>query len=64
MAASRKLYVAVAAAMRKQLELADKFGPINREAVEDTVKVVAEEFKKDNPAFDRIRFLQASGVPA
>lgn len=64
MAASRKLYVAVAAAMRKQLELADMFGPISRGAVEDTARVVADEFKKDNPAFDRIRFLQAAGVPA
>jgi len=62
MAASRKLYVAVAAAMRKQLELADLIGPISRSAVEDTVKVVADEFKKDNPAFDRSRFMQACGV--
>ena len=64
MAASRKLYAPLAAAFRKQLELAKAFGPINHAAVEDTAKVVADELKKDNPNFDPARFLEACGVPA
>lgn len=62
MAASRKLYVAVAAAMKKQLEQADLFGPSIRSALELAIKAVADEVKKDNPNFDAVRFLEACGV--
>lgn len=61
MAASRKLYVEVAKALNAQLIIAKLFGPVSYAAVADTVSVIAEEFKKDNPAFDIKRFNAACG---
>lgn len=51
---SRKLYVAVANAVRNVKE--------GQWTIEDLANVLADVFVADNPRFDRQRFLQACGI--
>lgn len=60
--ASKKLYVAVAARLRSQLERAAKYGDTTAPSVlRHVADELADIFKADNVAFQRSVFLTACG---
>lgn len=60
MAASRKLYVALAREVEDSL--AHTHDPAGTAAIHTLTRRVAAVLKADNPAFDTGRFLQAAGI--
>lgn len=59
---SRKHFIAIAAALRTQLETATGRGPASREATIATIETLCGVFANENPRFDRARFLAACGI--
>jgi hypothetical protein len=55
MAASRKLYIAVAETVGRELFFADDIK--TQRAVWTLAEKIADDFKQDNAAFDRAKFL-------
>lgn len=62
MAVSKKHFEAIAAELRAALELDSN--PAARQSVERVAEGLSNIFARENPRFDRARFLKACGLPA
>lgn len=58
---TRKDYVLIAEAIRDSVQHS---GELERKAIEGTAKYVSYALRRDNPRFDRGRFMAACGFPA
>jgi hypothetical protein len=60
---TRKNFEMIAAVFAKQLDIHRAFSePIGEAAVTDTARAMADQLQRENPRFDRHRFLTACGV--
>lgn len=62
MSASRKLYVELAATIRRHVDVATIHQPADLDPIRPLVYDLAADLKQDNPSFDRLRFLTACGL--
>lgn len=62
MSVSKKHFEAIAAELRAAIELDSKAAA--RQSVERVAEGLSNIFARENPRFDRARFLKACGLPA
>lgn len=62
MTMTRKDYVLIAAALRTSLDISESQTPAQWLQFKQDCRCVAEALLKDNPRFDRERFLKACGL--